>query len=150
MEFFKRKSPRISHYDYSTQNYYFITICTHAKKCIFGEPMMLNQFGNIAKINMEAIQTHYDKIHIEKYVVMPNHVHFILVLKENCVIRADQVIGQYKSGVTRQIRKIAPGTEVWQRSFHDHIIRNQVQYERIWQYIENNPLRWQEDCFFVE
>ena len=51
--------------------------------------------------------------------------------------------------VTRQIHEINPGMDVWQRSFHDHVIRNQKQYEKIWEYIENNPLKWDEDCFYI-
>jgi len=59
-----------------------------------------------------------------------------------------QIIAQYKSGVSREIRKMDSSVEVWQRSFHDHIIRNQKSYEKIWQYIETNPLKWEEDCFY--
>ena len=74
----------------------------------------------------------------------------ILILEQGAVINAEQVIGQYKSGVSREIRKIDPEFVLWQRSFHDHIIRNQKQYEKIWMYIENNPLRWEKDCFYIE
>ena len=150
LSFYKRKSPRIANYDYGTQNYYFITICTHDRKCIFGSAAELNHFGIIAKRNIETMCRHYDNVSVDKFTVMPNHVHFILVLGKSSEITATQIVGQYKAGVTRQIRKIVPDALVWQRSFHDHIIRNQMQYEKIWYYIENNPLRWQEDCFFSE
>ncbi len=60
------------------------------------------------------------------------------------------VIGQYKSGVTRKIRKLIPEMEVWQRSFHDHVIRTRGAYEKIWEYIAHNPQGWEKDCFFVE
>ena len=144
-----RKSPRIPGYDYSTPNYYFITVCTHNKSCIFGKPGKLNQFGIIAERNMQKIPEIYPNIGVDKFVIMPNHVHVILTvagLERNNVIQA---IGQYKMSVTRQIHGINPGMNVWQRSFHDHVIRNQKQYDKIWEYIENNPLKWDEDCFYI-
>ena len=60
----------------------------------------------------------------------------------------NQIVAQYKSGVTRKIREILPDMRVWQRSYHDHVIRDQKGYEKIWTYIENNPLKWEEDCFY--
>jgi hypothetical protein len=59
------------------------------------------------------------------------------------------IIGQYKTSVTKRIRQNKPGFQVWQRSFHDHVIRNQAGYEKIWTYIDNNPLKWDEDCFYL-
>ena len=59
------------------------------------------------------------------------------------------VIGQYKMTVTKCIREIKPDCKVWQRSFHDHVIRNQSRYEKIWNYIEDNPRKWEEDCFYI-
>ena len=59
------------------------------------------------------------------------------------------IIGQYKMSVTKKIHKICADCNVWQRTFHDHIIRNQQAYEKIWMYIEGNPSKWEEDCYFV-
>ena len=150
MTFFSRKSPRIPNYDYSEENYYFITICTNNRICYFGKPDRLSALGEIAKKQLEEISNHYDCVRIDKYVVMPNHVHFILVLESGNSADAEQVIGQYKSGVTREIRKLYPEIQLWQRSFHDHIIRNQKSYEKIWLYIEGNPQCWDKDCFYIE
>ena len=150
MAFYSRKSPRIPNFDYSSENYYFITICTHSRKCMFGLPEEKTKLGNIAEQNIKILANHYNKVHIDKYVVMPNHVHLILVTEKDNKANAAQVVGQYKSGVTRAARKIFPGIKLWQRSFHDHIIRNQQQYELIWTYIENNPQKWEEDCFYVQ
>ena len=145
----KRKSPRIPHYDYSTPNHYFITICTSDKKCIFGQPGKLNRLGEIAEDCLLTIPAINPKVRIDKYVVMPNHVHVIVVIDDDgCQKSIPQIVGQYKMAVTKEIHKIEPGKEVWQRSFHDHIIRNQERYELIWMYIENNPIKWEEDCFF--
>ena len=149
MEFPKRKSPRIPGYDYSSANYYFITICTCDKKCIFGHPGKRNLYGNIAQKAIEQLSIHFDGIVIDKYVIMPNHIHMIIALNEQNKVDLSQIIAQYKSGVTREIRKKSPKEDIWQRSYHDHIIRNQKSYEKIWMYIENNPLKWEEDCFYI-
>lgn len=153
MEFLQRKSPRIQDYSYATPNYYFITICTGDKQCIFGEPGKLNDFGRIAEENLLQIPQLNPDICIDKYVVMPNHIHGIFVVRSEKTGKGQDdirvVIGQYKSSVTRRIREIAPGKQVWQRSFHDHVIRDQKGYEKIWMYIENNPLKWEEDCLYL-
>ena len=149
MDLPKRKSPRIPNYHYGLPNYYFITICTHEKKCLFGKPNALNQLGKVAKEYMEKIPNIYPDIKLDKYVIMPNHVHAILIISgitENKNLST--IVGQFKKAVTKKIREIHPEMMVWQRSFHDHIIRNQNGYEKIWQYIENNPIKWEEDCFY--
>ena len=148
--FYSRKSPRMQHYDYSTENYYFVTICTHEKKCIFGKNDIKSRAGAIAQRHIQKIEKHYNGAYVDKYVVMPNHVHMILVITKGGEVGLAQIVGQYKSGVTREVRKKQPDIQLWQRSFHDHVIRNQKQYEQIWTYIENNPHKWEEDCFYTE
>ena len=150
MTFYSRKSPRIPNYDYSSENYYFITICAHEKRCIFGSVNALNTIGLIVSKHIEQIQMHYQTVNVDKYVVMPNHVHLILYLDSGKEADTRHIIGQFKSGVSREVRKLYPDIQLWQRSFHDHVIRNQADYERIWLYIEGNPLRWEQDCFFME
>ena len=151
MPYYSRKPTRIPNFDYSRNHYYFITICTHEKECLFGSPNHLNQLGQIAEKHIQNIPNFYQNIFIDKYVVMPNHIHLILVLnygENNPAVPL--IIGQFKRGVTMEIRTLHPNRIVWQRSFHDHIIRNQSGYEKIWTYIENNPLKWEEDCFFCK
>ena len=149
MDLPKRKSPRIPNYDYSLPNYYFITVCTHEKKCIFGLPGDQTQIGKIVEKHIRNISEYYDTVIVDKYVVMPNHVHMILVLKDaESNPNVPLIIAQFKRGVTKEIHSIEPNMTVWQRSFHDHIIRNQAGYEKIWTYIENNPQKWEEDCFY--
>ena len=149
-----RKSPRISYYDYSKDNFYFVTICDHEKRCIFGFANQKNRFGKIAEEAVLEITRHSSSVRVDKFVVMPNHIHMILVIgcdnKDEKNPSLTQVIGLFKSGVTREIHKTAPGEKVWQRSFHDHIIRNQMDYERIWHYIDTKPVRWEKDCFYME
>ena len=149
MTYYNRKSARIPNFDYSSRNYYFVTICTKNRRCIFGLPDILNRYGKIAEEEILKISSHYEGVTIDKYVVMPNHVHMIVIL-ENENHNLNQVIAQYKSGVTRWIRKFLPDVTVWQRSYHDHVIRNQAAYEKIWLYIEANPMNWNKDCFYMD
>ena len=143
-----RKNPRHRSIDYSAPNYYFITICTDGKKCIFGKANQLNEFGNIAYDGFRQIPQHYSDVFVDKCVVMPNHVHAILVLTGNQTKLSD-VVCSYKSYVTKKIHELQPDRKVWQTSFHDHVIRNQQAYEKIWLYIEGNPMNWDKDCFFA-
>ena len=145
----KRKSPRIPGYDYATPNYYFITICTHEKNCIFWSGGKLNTFGQIAFDAAMQISAHFPGNRVDRFVVMPNHIHMILVVEPGGT-DATVVIGQYKSQVSKEIHKIDPKRKIWQTSFHDHGIRNYRQYQHIREYMDTNPMRWKEDCFFVE
>lgn len=106
--------------------------------------------GEIALKHLQNIGNHFDGIKIDKYVVMPNHIHIIVAIGCNDASERSRpfptlstVIGLYKSGVSREV-----GSKIWQKSFHDHIIRNKNDYLKIWEYIENNPLKWDLDCYY--
>ena len=106
--------------------------------------------GQIAEKCILSIPEFYPNVTVDNHVIMPNHVHAILIFKEPTVMDTlSHVIGQYKMTVTKKIRCINPSLIVWQRSFHDHIIRNQHSYEKIWNYISDNPRKWEEDCFYI-
>ena len=152
MELPKRKPTRLQYFDYSSYNYYFITICTHEKKCIFGKPDKLNIYGKIAKKYIIGIENAFPDISVDQYVVMPNHIHMILIVNESEERKSNvsTVVGQYKMMVTKEIRKIKPDFVVWQRSFHDHIIRNQRSYYKIWEYVKYNHQKWMDDCYFID
>ena len=100
------------------------------------------------------IEKHYPDIKVDKFVVMPNHVHMILAVgcyeKRKGKTNLNTVVGLFKSGVSREIHKYDPDLVVWQRSFHDHVIRGQMDYQKIWSYIDTNPMRWDSDCFYME
>ena len=149
MAFYCRKSPRLPEYNYASQNYYFITICTHEKKCIFGQPGNVNFAGKIAQSCLERIPDIYKGVFVDKLVVMPNHVHAIIAIDESDTPPLTQIVGQYKMSVTKKLHTHSGIDKVWQRSFHDHVIRNQQDYERIWLYIHGNPQEWIRDCFFL-
>ncbi len=143
-----RKNPRLKQYDYASPNYYFVTICTRDMVCRFGRPGDLNQRGRIAEQGLLEIEKHFPKVKVDKYVVMPNHVHAIIVLQGSDT-NLSTVIGQYKSFVSRRIHLTEPGHRVWQTSYHDHVVRDQKEYEQIWLYIDANPANWKKDCFFA-
>ena len=149
----KRKPTRLSGFDYATHNYYFITICTHQKKCIFGKPGDLNDLGRIAYGHMRQIKEHFSCAQIDNFIIMPNHVHAIVIIGEETNAKdapnLSTVIGQYKASVAKEIHKLYPDMQIWQRSFHDHIIRNQKEYEKIWEYVQYNTQKWEEDCFYT-
>ena len=150
MRFYSRKSPRLCGYDYAEQNYYFITICTHNKECIFGNPGILNHLGQVVQKHIEKIPVVYANVLIDKFVIMPNHIHVIIALDGEKTPSVSRIVGQFKMAVTKEIKQNYGIHTIWQRSFHDHVIRNQKDYERIWLYIHGNPQKWSDDCFFVE
>ena len=142
-----RKSTRIPGYNYGAANYYFVTICAHEKKCIFGNIHEKSALGMLVDKELSLLHTHYQDIFVDKYIVMPNHIHAIIAFEKNCKNSLSDVIGLYKSGVSRKYGKTE---KLWQRSFHDHIIRNEQDYLKIWEYINSNFQKWNEDCFYVE
>lgn len=149
----KRKPIRIENYDYSTPGAYFITVCTANREKIFwsdrrGElcspaNVTLSEIGIIVDKEIQKLNTIYDAVRVDKYCIMPDHIHFIISINadENgqtqCAPTISRVIKQFKGSITKQI-----GRPIWQKSFYDHGIRNQQDYDEIWQYIENNPMKY--------
>ena len=165
MNFPQRKLQRLNNYDYSQNGYYFITIGTHNKIYIFGKinegVLFLNEWGEIAESELLQIPKHFPFVSLDNYVIMPNHVHVIVAIEkyfENHGITersrpfptVSTIIGLYKSGVSNKIHKINPEIVIWQKSFHDHIIRNEIDHQNIWEYINMNPQKWMEDQFCSE
>lgn len=103
-----RKNPRMARYDYATPGYYFITICTHQKKCLFWTDHRLNQLGQIVYDTIMQIPVHFPKNWVDRFAVMPNHVHMILVVEPGGV-DTSVVVGSMKAYVTRQARRLFPG-----------------------------------------
>lgn len=161
----KRKPIRIEGYDYSTPGAYFITVCTANREKIFwfdrrGElcspayniqtgdqrsPLRveLSDVGKIVDAEIQKINTVYDAVRVEKYCIMPEHIHFILSIdtdengRTQFAPTISRVMKQFKGSITKQV-----GRSIWQKSFYDHGIRNQQDYDEIWAYIENNPLKY--------
>lgn len=169
---------RLQSWDYGWNGAYFLTICTQNRKMHFGDvvngKMELSGIGIIADILWNEIKNHAKNVELDAFVVMPNHVHGILILDGNehrnvrssdsvesghaLILPGQQrfqnigkntvssIIGSYKSAVTKHARRLGYEFE-WQSRFYDHIIRNQQSFERIKQYIINNPIKWEMDKF---
>ena len=155
MNYYQRKSTRLKKFNYSTPGYYFITICTANKLNIFGEivdnEMVLSLEGQIALDRWLVLPQHHEGINLDVFIVMPNHVHGIVIIQEDRLsINKTQkqllsiVVGSYKSSVSRFIRKTGCQFD-WQKSFYDHIIRNDKTLSNIREYIQNNPMKWSID-----
>lgn len=135
--YFIRKNPRLKDYDYILGGYYFITICTENKIQYFGKivegKIELNDVGKLAYSNIEKLEEIYNTIKIDKFVVMPNHIHLILIIDKTTDLTISRIVKQYKEWITKIIRK-----KIWKKSYYDHIIRNETDYLRICKYIDEN------------
>lgn len=153
----KRKRIRLQNFDYASPNYYFVTICTHEKKHIFGMGDHLTRYGKIAQTCFVTVNDVFPSVKIDKYVIMPNHIHAIIAIKNEPTDQAARmyacptlgtVISNYKAAVTRMIHAIDPSIRVWQTRFYDHVIRDQTDYENSWTYIDENPVKWESDDYY--
>ncbi len=157
-----RKSNRFKNYDYSTEGAYFVTICTKDRAQILcdivGEGLCalpsinLTPIGEIVRESIDYINN-YDNITIDKYVIMPNHIHMILIKSGghgDPPLPIYDVIGRFKSYTDSKYKSRGHGDPplLWQRSFYDHVIRDEKDYLKIWDYIDTNPARWQEDKYY--
>jgi putative transposase len=158
-------SIRLKGFDYTSAGAYFVTIVTHQRDCLFGhitkEKMNLSEYGRIADECWRAIPDHFRNVKLGVYMIMPNHVHGIIIIKDHVRdtpwrVPTEQfskpaknslatIIRQYKSSVTRIISKQFNETNIWQRNYYDHIIRNDKEWNNIHLYIEANPANWTED-----
>ena len=155
-----RKRNRLQNYDYSQNGAYFITICTNNRKCLLSTivgatidrpayPQLTAAGGKIEEV-IRGIPVYYPDVYLEKYVIMPNHIHLLLMID---TLRGRSVIAPTISTIVRHMKGFATrniGYSVFQKSFHDRIIRNDVEYQMVWQYIDNNPALWEQDCFYTE
>ena len=143
-DFPKRKNIRIPNFDYNMSGAYFITICVKDRKPILSDivgddaHIVPRKYGDIIEKYIRNVPE------IEKYVIMPDHIHMIIRIDNNGTMRAssptNNVINIVRSLKTLTTKEI--GVSIWQRSYYDHVIRNQTDYNEIWEYIENNPKSW--------
>jgi len=158
----QRKNIRLQNYDYSQTGYYFVTICTKDRINIFGNivvaddpvchksTMETNEIGEIVKNCWNKIDDIYDNAKTDAFCIMPNHVHGIIVVGQGGQSRPPlpKIIQGFKSVTTRMCFKYDIKI-LWQRNYYDHIIRNEHEYQSICEYIENNPLKWIEDEYYI-
>lgn len=157
-----RRVIRLKKYDYSQDGMYFVTICTRNRENIFWDGAVRGdyQFARLLATNypglgmivdkaIQNIEQCYVGITVEKYVVMPNHVHMLLFFQQSQSEHKTEsktlqnVVKQMKSYVTKQSKQT-----VWQKSFYDHVIRNEEEFQHVWRYIDENPLKWEMDCYY--
>lgn len=144
----KRKHIRIENYDYSSPGAYFITACVHGRKPILwnvgaatSRPL-LSSIGRIVEMAILQIPEHYPAVSVDKYCVMPDHIHMLLSIntdedgRQIAAPTVSAVVGHMKRWVSMQI-----GNSIWQKSFIDRVIRNDKGYRAVWEYIENNPIK---------
>lgn len=153
-----RKIIRLQNYDYSANGAYFITICTHNKEHLFGTVGADSISARMVKKVYGEIIGKYDNISSPISVVMPNHFHSIIIIERNdteVVPSISKIVQEFKRYTTCEYIKLVKNgilkpfdKRIWQRSFYDHIIRNENDFNEIWMYIQNNPLKWQEDCYY--
>ncbi len=167
---YRSNSPRLEVWDYSNPWWYFITTNTKNQKHWFGnivnEKMILNDIGKCAKKSWLDIPNHYPSVELDSFVIMPNHIHGIIIISEKSITRKSNVIvdeghaphlqssedlnfhtlsnivGSFKSAVTKYAHKNSFKGFKWQRSFYDRIIRNERELHNIQKYIQQNPMKW--------
>ena len=157
MELPNRKKNRLVSFDYSAPFAYFVTLCTQDRKNFFWknvgaiidrpEDVPLTELGVIVRRSIEDIPQHYPMISVDKFVIMPNHVHLLLQINTDEGGRSmiaptlSTVVRLMKGAVTKQA-----GISVWQKGFYDHVVRGQKDYLEIWNYIEGNASEWVAQC----
>ncbi len=171
-----RRSVRLRGYDYRQAGVYFVTVCTHRKIKAFGNisqgEMVLNELGHVVIAEWQHVAEARENVQLDLYVVMPNHLHGVIVIdgtpdpdlcevlqtiqqKQSATLQAGSlgaVVGHFKAAVSRRAKRANIGCQrkIWQRSYYEHIIRNEKSLNEIRRYIIENPGRWSEDTLYVE
>jgi REP element-mobilizing transposase RayT len=157
---YHRRSTRLKGYDYSQTGAYFVTVCSLERGFVFGKiaegQMRLNPLGEIVQACWRCLPQHFWHLELDAFVLMPNHVHGIIVfngvgaqhaapLPHNVTPGSlGAIVRSFKSAATKRINdgRGTPGAPIWQRNYYEHIVRNEDELHRIRQYIVNNPLQW--------
>jgi putative transposase len=172
-----RVPTRLSNFDYASAGAYFITICAHERRLLFGEifgdVLVPSKIGSIVNDCWAAIPRHFPDVDLDTFVLMPNHLHGILVIRsapvgvqhagpsERRVRHAGPlqpqrwsppgsigaIVRSFKSAVTKTCneRQLTNGTPIWQRNYYEHVIRKDEDMNRVRQYIIDNPKNWATD-----
>ncbi len=173
-EYYKNKfrvaTTRLSDWDYSWKGFYYVTICTKDRKCCFGEiinnEIYLSEIGKIVFECWLEIKNHFNNIELDDWIIMPNHLHGIIVIKDNDFVTNGRdrvypvstvrkfgnvppkslstIINTFKGAVSRSCHKNNLDFQ-WQANYYEHIIKNDEDYARIREYIANNPINWEMD-----
>ncbi len=167
MDIPQRKPNRLTNYDYSQNGAYFITICTQNREKILSKisvgtglpdcPQAMAEllpYGEIADKYIRQMGAFYNYLSVDKYVIMPDHIHLLITVsgqsrtpvptQETGIDNRNSTVSKFVSTFKRFCNK-EYGRNIWQSRYYDHVIRNQQDYDEIWQYIENNPHKWLQD-----
>ncbi len=158
----RRRSIRLPGYDYTQDGAYYVTIVTQGRKTLFGDivddEMHLNETGQLIADSWEWLATRHSYVELDSYIVMPNHLHGILMLTSDEPRGGSRtaptkrkplgrLIGAFKTVTTRQVNLVqgTPGQLLWQRNYYEHVIRDDDEWNRVREYIASNPTQWEKD-----
>ena len=140
----------MKHYDYSRTGAYFVTVCTKDRNNLLcNKDFSLSSLGKLVDDRIKHISYSYTAAFVDKYVIMPNHIHMIICIKPDESGHPQpspsiaQIINQFKGASSK-----SAGFSLWQKGFYDHIIRNRDDYIKVWTYIDNNPKQWEFDTLY--
>jgi putative transposase len=162
----RRKNIRLKDYDYAQEGYYFVTICTKDRQKLLSNivrgglhaapDVELTVIGKEIIKTINFIENKNSNVIFDKYTIMPNHVHLIMVLLNSQLGRdgtlpLHKIIGQLKSYTNKKYNDIKKTKNLilWQRNYYEHIIRNECEYLETWTYVDTNPAKWEEDKYFI-
>ena len=165
MDLPKRKPNRLPNFDYNTPGAYFVTICTQNRQNLLcrivgggaldAPQVVLSSAGKIARKYILS-GNNMEHVTVDHFVIMPNHIHLILMVNYDDPCGTPRASSPTNSQIPRFVAAFKRfchqdiGHVIFQRSYHDHIIRGERDYLKIWEYIDTNPARWKEDCFYKE
>jgi REP element-mobilizing transposase RayT len=167
-EKYRIESARLRGWDYRSRGWYLVTICTNSKRCVLGrisnKLVRLSRWGIVADQELKTLSQHYENVRVDSYVVMPNHIHAIVMIDGDHQFSPNSVplqrstgsfspqagslsavVRSYKAGVTLKCHESGFRGDMWQASFHDHLIRGDRGISAAREYIWNNPATWAED-----
>jgi putative transposase len=148
-----RRSIRLRGYDYAWMGMYFVTVCTHLKRCLLGDVvnggMILSPTGEIVEAGLLGLPERFPCVKVDSHVVMPNHVHVILAFRGS---RSDEppptlgsIVRHWKAASCHLIRANVDPCFGWQRNYYERILRNENETDRVRRYIAENPAQWDHD-----
>jgi putative transposase len=174
-----RRSIRLPGCDYAHPGVYFVTLCTYYRECLFGTVgaggVRLSEWGRVARDEWLRTAQVRPEIELDAFIVMPNHIHGIVIITDDAVVGAQGLaplrkppqpqpalyrpprslgsfVAGYKMAVTKRINRLrdTPGARVWQRNYYERVIRDDGELARGRGYVAANPGRWAEDDYYVD
>ena len=158
----QRRSARLPAFDYTRPGAYFVTVCTHERRCVFGRVqdrgVLLSKGGQIVEEEWLRTAEKRPYVMLDSHVIMPNHVHGVIIIQEHArpssLTRSagptrhslSSIVGGFKAAASRRIALLSDISRptLWQRGYHEHVVRNDDDLRSIREYIANNPARWRQ------